>query len=132
MVREVVEVTASWTAGEQTSISIREHKLEAHLHSEKGVVPPELLLASLASCMSLSMAYLSKKEKTELPPTTITVRGALREFSIVDLEIEVACDLPRNSLEKMIEKAKEVCYIFRTLSGGREITTRIVEQLSST
>ena len=126
MVSKVLEVSATWTAGEQASISIRKHKLEAYLRPEKGILPPELLLASLASCMSLAMAYLSRKMKIELPPTTITVRGTLHEFSIVNLEMEVACGLPRDSLEKMIEEAKQVCYVFRTLSGGRNITTRIV------
>ena len=126
MVREVIEVTAAWTAGERTSISIREQKLEAYLHFEGGIVPPELLLASLASCMCLAMAYLSKKKKMELPPTTVTVRGTLHEFSINKIEMDVACALPQDSLERMVEEAKKVCYCFRTLSESRNIKTRIV------
>lgn len=131
MVREVMEVSSTWTAGEQTSVSIREHSLKAYLHFEEGIVPPELLLASLASCMCLAMGYLSKKMKRELPPTTITVRGTLRKFSIVKIEMDVTCDLPRDSLERMVEEAKKVCYCFKSLSEGRDITTSIVKKTSS-
>ena len=69
---------------------------------------------------------MSKKMKIELPPTSVTVRGTLREFSIVKIEMDVRCDLPRDSLERVVEKAKKVCYCFRTLREGCEVTTRIV------
>jgi putative redox protein len=92
--------------------------------SNTGPQPTELLLASIASCFTLALAYSARKRGTELGEVEVDVVGhydgpRFDSFRIVVRAGGVA------GLDKLIESAKRVCYVTRTLqsSPGIEVVT---------
>jgi len=87
-----------------------------------GPRPTELLLASIASCFTLSLAYSARKRHLELTDVEVDVVGRLDGPQFVSFRIEVRASSPTgDELAKLAESAKRVCYVTRTLSAGPEI-----------
>jgi putative redox protein len=87
-----------------------------------GPRPTELLLASIASCFTLSLAYSARKRDLELSDVEVDVVGRLDGPQFVSFRIEVRASSPTgDELAKLAESAKRVCYVTRTLAAGPEI-----------
>ncbi|HEY0575652.1 MAG TPA: OsmC family protein [Pseudonocardia sp.] len=87
-----------------------------------GPRPTELLLASIASCFTLSLAYSARKRDLELADVEVDVVGRLDGPQFVSFRIEVRASSPTgDELAKLAESAKRVCYVTRTLAVEPEI-----------
>jgi putative redox protein len=87
-----------------------------------GPRPTELLLASIASCFTLSLAYSARKRDLELADVEVDVVGRLDGPQFVSFRIEVRASSPTgDELAKLAESAKRVCYVTRTLAAEPEI-----------
>jgi putative redox protein len=89
-----------------------------------GPQPTELLLASIASCFTLALAYSARKRSIELADDlTVDVTGTYDGPQFSGFRIVVRSSAPTGvELEKLAESAKRVCYVTRTLANSPEIT----------
>ncbi|MBW0117860.1 OsmC family protein [Pseudonocardia abyssalis] len=89
----------------------------------KGPQPTELLLASVASCMTLAMAYSARKREVELVGLDVVVTGTYDGPQFSALRITVTTESPTGEeLDKLVASAERVCYVTRTLKLGPAIT----------
>lgn len=89
----------------------------------KGPQPTELLLASVASCMTLSMAYSARKRDIELVGLDVVVTGTYDGPQFSDLRITITTESPTGAeLDTLIASAERVCYVTRTLKLGPTVT----------
>jgi len=85
-----------------------------------GPQPTELLLASIASCFTLALAYAAGKRSVELADLAVDVTGRYDGPRFTSFLITVrAPGVP--GLDRLIESAKRVCYVTRTLQSSPSI-----------
>ena len=83
-----------------------------------GPQPTELLLASIASCFTISLAYSASRRNIELSGLNVEVTGHYNGPAFDAFRITVTTAEPQGeALDKLIEMAKRVCYVTRTLSA---------------
>lgn len=89
----------------------------------RGPQPTELLLASVASCFTIALAYVARKRDVELAGLLVDVTGTYDGPQFCDLRISVRTERPAGTeLEQLIKAAERVCYVTRTLKLGPGIT----------
>lgn len=90
--------------------------------SGTGPQPTELLLASIASCFTIALAYTAAKRNIELKDLFVDVTGRYDGPRFDAFRIAVRVREPRDAqLTRLIEAAKRVCYVTRTLSEPPKI-----------
>lgn len=95
----------------------------------RGPQPTELLLASVASCMTLAVAYSARKRDVDLAGLHVAVTGTYDGPQFSDLRITVTAESPTGvDLDKLVASAERVCYVTRTLKLGPTITVVSGEQ----
>lgn len=88
----------------------------------KGPQPTELLLASVASCMTLAMAYSARKRDVELTGLHVAATGTYDGPQFSELLITVTAEAPTGAdLAALVASAERVCYVTRTLKLGPTI-----------
>jgi putative redox protein len=130
-VPESPEVTATWLGGFQARVETRGHEIAVDEPVEDGgidagVMPTELLCASIASCFCLALAFCAGKRGRELPGLAVAVRRvrAGRELRYERFEIEARADVPEEELAALMEPARRVCWVSNTLAHGVELSYR--------
>jgi putative redox protein len=87
-----------------------------------GPQPTELLLAAIASCFTLAIAYSARKHGTELADLDVDVTGTYDGPRFSAIRIGVRAAAPQgDDLMKLIKSAERVCYVTRTLRSSPEI-----------
>src|ERR687886_146780 len=84
--------------------------------TDQGPQPTELLLASIASCFTLAMAYAAGKRGVELAGLQVRATGTYDgpRFSAIQLSIQAdAPDL--DGLRQLVPMAQRLCYVTNTL-----------------
>jgi putative redox protein len=126
---EGVEVSATWLGGFRARVEARGHELAVDEPVEDGgtdagVMPTELLAASIASCFCLALAFVAGKRGRELPGLEVAVRRfrAGRELRIERFEIEARAEVPEEELAALMEPARRVCWVSNTLAHGVELS----------
>lgn len=118
-------VQARWTGGLRAVVRAGEFEVVADEPAsvggdDTGPQPTELLLASIASCFTLALAYSARKRNVELTDLEVDVTGHYDGPRFDSFRIVVrAGSVP--GLDKLIESAKRVCYVTRTLQSSPEI-----------
>jgi lipoyl-dependent peroxiredoxin len=93
--------------------------------------PEELIAAAHASCFAMALSLVLGENKT--PPDRVTVNAActLDEVDgaprITTVELIVRAQVPRieaAELERMVERAADLCPVSNALRGNVEITVR--------
>lgn len=89
-----------------------------------GPQPTEYLLAAVASCFTLALAYSAAKRDVALAPDLqVSATGTYDGPRFSAIRIDVAVSAPRGEdLQRLISSAQRVCYVTRTLAGSPEIT----------
>ncbi|WP_147201242.1 OsmC family protein [Pseudonocardia asaccharolytica] len=96
--------------------------------SGTGPQPTELLLASIASCFTIALAYTAGKRGIELEDLSVDVTGHYDGPRFDAFRIAVRIRAPRDvQLTRLIESAKRVCYVTRTLSDPPKIDIVVEE-----
>jgi putative redox protein len=118
---------ARWTGGLRAVVSAGRFELVADEPPEAGGTdtgpqPTELLLASIASCFTLALAYSANKRSVTLEDLEVDVTGRYRGPRFEAFRIVVRTGSPRGpELLSLIKAAEQVCYVTRTLKSSPEI-----------
>jgi len=87
-----------------------------------GPQPTELLLAAVASCFTLAIAFSASKHGTELADLDVDVTGTYDGPRFSAIRIAVRAAAPQgDDLTKLIKSAERVCYVTRTLRSSPEV-----------
>jgi putative redox protein len=128
-VSEDFVVTATWVHGFQARVQTRGHEIAvdepvAEGGDDAGVMPTDLLAASIASCFCLSLAFCAGKRGRELPGLEVVVRRARagRELRYERFEIDARAEVPEEELAALMEPARRVCWVSNTLAHGAELS----------
>ncbi len=122
-------VNAKWLGGYQVEVAagqfvIRVDEPESVGGTDTGPQPTDYLLASLASCFAMSLAYSAGKRGLDLPPIEVNVTATYDGPRFSDIAIEVVADLPGTELERLVASAERVCYVTNTLRRPPAISVR--------
>ncbi|HUA06730.1 MAG TPA: OsmC family protein [Solirubrobacteraceae bacterium] len=126
---EELVVTATWLHGYQARVHTRGHEIAidepvAEGGNDAGVMPTDLLAASIASCFCLALAFTARKRDRELPGLEVVVRRirAGRELRYERFEIDARAEVPEDELAALMEPARRVCWVSNTLAHGLELS----------
>jgi putative redox protein len=89
--------------------------------TDTGPQPTDLLLASIASCFTLAMAYVADKRHIALPDLRVRVVGTYEGLKFTRIELLIDSTEPPSVLEKLISDAERVCYVTNTLRQAPEV-----------
>jgi putative redox protein len=120
------DVVSVSTAGYQARVSVRGHELTVDEPAEDGgkdtgPTPTELLLASLASCYTLSLRWAAKHRNLPLGDVRVTANGSYDGLKFSQIRLEISGDLPAGEEAALLRDASRVCYVSNTLAGGVEV-----------
>ena len=115
-----LELTARWEGGfrmrtEVRGFTIRSDEPPEYRGDDAGPTPTELFLASLASCLGMSLVFAARKRGLELPDATVKVTGTYLGPRFQRIRVEVGSSHPRAALEELLERAVRYCYVSNTL-----------------
>jgi putative redox protein len=124
-------VRARWEGGLQAVVRAGEFEVvsdepESVGGTGAGPQPTELLLASIASCFTLALAYVAGKRRVELTDVEVEVTGRYAGPRFESFRISVRAGAPHGAeLDRLIASARRVCYVTNTLATSPriEITT---------
>jgi len=121
-------VSSYWSGGLRTIVDAGGFRLvvdepESAGGTGTGPQPTELLLASIASCFTLALAYTATKREVPLEGLRVDATGHYDGPRFDSFRITVRAETPRGAeLERLIAAARQVCYVTRTLASPPEIT----------
>ncbi|GAA1840286.1 hypothetical protein GCM10009836_19500 [Pseudonocardia ailaonensis] len=120
-------VSARWEGGMRATVDAGGFEVGADEPVEYGGAgsapqPTELLLASMASCFTLALAYSARKRDVLLEDLTVDVTGHYDGPRFDAFRITVKAASPQGpDLERLVTAARRVCYVTRTLESPPEI-----------
>lgn len=122
-------VTARWDGAMATTVTIgdRAWQIGDDLVGRDGLtapMPTEALLAAVASCFALAMAWVAGKRDMTLPGLTVQVRADYDGPRISAIDIAVRADAPPDVIDDFLPRAQRVCYVTNTLRTPPEMTIR--------
>jgi putative redox protein len=120
-------VSARWTGGLRAEVDAGGFAVVADEPASVGGTgtgpqPTELLLASIASCFTVALAYSAQKRGVELADLTVDVTGRYDGPRFDAFRITIRAASPQGAeMDRLVEAAKRVCYVTRTLASPPEI-----------
>lgn len=93
--------------------------------TDTGPQPTDLLLASITSCMALSIAWVAKKRGIELSGLEVTGVATYKGLRFDRVAISVKSGTPRHVVEELIPDAERLCYVSNTLRHRPELTVEV-------
>jgi putative redox protein len=119
-------VFARWAGGMKAVVQAGDHEIivdepESAGGTNTGPQPTDLLLASIASCFTLAMAYAADRRGIELPDLRVRAVGTYEGLKFIRIELLIGSTEPPGVLEKLISDAERVCYVTNTLREIPEI-----------
>ena len=120
-------VSARWTGAQSAVSDIRGMTLAIGddappTGDTPAPLPTEVMLASVASCFAIAMAFVAKKRDLELPGLEVDVTGDYDGPRISTIGISVRADVDRELLEYLLPRASRLCWVTNTLRETPEIT----------
>ena len=90
--------------------------------TDRGPQPTELLLASVASCFTLAVAYVAGKQGVELADLHVEATGTYDGPRFSAIRVAVRAEHPdADGLARLVRSAERVCYVTNTLRHAPEI-----------
>ena len=123
-------VRTRWTGGmravtDADGFEIVVDEPEAHGGTGTGPQPTDLLLASVGSCIALSMAFVARRRGVELLGLEVTVTGTYNGLEFERIAATMRSDTPREVLQRLIPEAERVCYVSNTLRHRPELVVGV-------
>jgi putative redox protein len=120
-------VSARWDGGQSAVTDIRGMRLAIGedappLGTTSAPLPTEVLLASVASCFAIALAFVAAKRKLELPGLQVDVDGSYDGPRLAAIDISVSSDADPDLVNKLIPSAERLCYVTNTLRKPPQIT----------
>jgi uncharacterized OsmC-like protein len=132
-VAELLEIRAEFRGGYRSDVTARQHALVVDEPvsaggSDEGMMPTEVLWASMASCFCLALAHVARKRDIELPDLVVTVRAerAGTELRYGRVVIEASADVEHDVIEGLMAPARRCCWVSNTLAGDTEYEYRSI------
>ena len=120
--------TARWTGGVSAKVFGRGHSIAADEPPEfggndAGPMPTEILVAALASCFCMALAWSATRRGVELTSLEVDVRAerAGKEPRHGAYDIWIRSSVPPETLTSLVALAKRVCWVSNTLATPPEI-----------
>ena len=119
-------VRTHWTGGMRTVSNADRFEIvvdepREHGGTDTGPQPTDLLLASVGSCIALSMAFAARKRGVELDGLDVEVVGTYRGLRFDRIVASISSDTAREVLEELLPEAERVCYVSNTLRQTPEL-----------
>jgi putative redox protein len=90
--------------------------------TNRGPQPTDLLLASIASCFTLAVAYSATKRDVDLAGLRVGVTGTYDGPRFCAVRIQVSAAQPEGpALQQLIQAAERLCYVTNTLRRTPDI-----------
>lgn len=89
--------------------------------TDLGPEPTSLLLASVASCFTIAIAYCARKQNVELNALSVSVTGKYDGPRFGSIRIDSKLDCDPEKVDTIVSAAERVCYVTNTLKSGPEI-----------
>ena len=125
---DALHVEARWAGGLSAVATARGHELHVdeppHAGGrDAGMMPTELLCASLASCFCLAVAWVAAKRDVDLPGLRVKVDAERvgRELRYGRVRVEVAA-AGADDLGALVERARPLCWVSNMLADDIEVT----------
>ena len=123
-------VHTRWTGGmravsDADGFEIVVDEPETHGGTDTGPQPTDLLLASIASCIALSVAFVARKRGIELLGLDVTVVGTYNGLKFERIAASISSGTARDVLEGLLPEAERLCYVSNTLRHGPELAVSI-------
>lgn len=93
--------------------------------SGTGPQPTDLLLASVASCMAMSVAFIARKREIDLVGLEVLAVGHYDQLRFDRISVLIRSDTPAGVLQGLLGEAERVCYVSNTLRYRPELTVAI-------
>ncbi len=112
---------ALWTGGWRCEVEAGGFSLVVDEPAEvggtgSGPMPTDLLLASLASCFALALAWAARQRGFELPDLEVSATGTYQGTKFSSLLLTVESSLPGVELTALFEPASRACYVSNTFA----------------
>lgn len=89
--------------------------------TNRGPEPTALLLASVASCFTLAIAYSAQKQSVALDGLSVQVTGFYDGPKFRSIRIDSELNCCPTKLAPIVQAAERVCYVTNTLKSDLEI-----------
>jgi putative redox protein len=124
-------VVARWEGGWRCRVAAGGFELivderESSGGTGTGPMPTEYLLAAMASCYALALAWAARKRDITLPGLTVTATGTYDGPRFSHVQLSVESDAPPGVVEPLTEPALGVCYVSNTLAASPPIEVSVV------
>jgi len=90
-----------------------------------GPMPTEYLLAAMASCYALALAWAAEKRGITLPGLAVTATGTYEGPRFSRLQLNVEAGAPPEVVEHLVEPALRVCYVSNTIADSPPIEVTV-------
>lgn len=90
-----------------------------------GPMPTEYLLASMASCYVLALAWSARKSGVDMADVEVSAVGEYDGPRFARIRLTVRSTMPREEIEPLLEQASSVCYVSNTLAQPPQIDIEI-------
>jgi putative redox protein len=123
-------VLARWEGGWRCRVEAGDFELivdepESAGGTGTGPMPTEYLLAAMASCYALALAWAAAKRGVTLPGLAVTATGSYDGPRFCRLQLSVDSGAPPAVIEPLIEPALRVCYVSNTLAASPPIEVTV-------
>jgi putative redox protein len=123
-------VRTRWTGGMRAVTDVDGFEIvvdepETHGGAGTGPQPTDLLLASVASCLALSVAFVARKRGVDLPNLDVSVVGTYHGLEFERIAASISSNTPREVLKGLVSEAERICYVSNTLRHLPELVVRV-------
>jgi len=123
-------VESSWDGGLRCTVTSGQFQLVVDEPvsaggTGSGPQPTELLLASVASCLTLAIAFTARKRGIELGDLQVSVTGVYEGPRFVEINSTVRCDPQPTDFERLVAAAERVCYVSNTLRTAPTLSVAV-------
>lgn len=120
-------VSADWLGDFKVDVSTgafshRVDEPESVGGSGTGPQPTDLLLAAVASCFVLAVAWSARKLEATLTTVSVEVTGTYDGPRFSEIDIRVRTDLREAERDHVLQSAQRVCYVTNTLRRPPSVT----------
>jgi putative redox protein len=126
----VSRVKVNWLGDYRTEIEVRDlHHLQGDEAPEyggqdTGPMPTDYLLVAVGTCMCLAVAHVARKRRLTIGQLKVGVSATKheQEFRFDSIQLLIQADLPSEQLNPLVEQARRVCFVSKTLAAACPVT----------
>jgi putative redox protein len=113
-------VDATWEGGLRCTVRAGRFRLtvdepESAGGTDTGPQPTDMLLASVASCFTLAVAWVARRRGIGLGDLRVSTTGVYDGPPFAGISVRVSCDPEPPGFDHLLAAAERVCYVSNTL-----------------